>query len=166
MSVTLLGLQAQRAELDRQIRRAEKAARAAALKEAVALVAAFSITEEELLEAPKTWDGVGDPPGWFRDALVDGYTTYQMELVQAPVPLNKPVPLAKARPAEGVQALGAPTARPGLRFPSKGKRPRRESKVLYRHPDTGQTWLGWGQKPAWLKDALAVGAKLDSFLVK
>ena len=37
----------------------------------------------------------------------------------------------------------------------------------YRNPnDASQTWTGRGRQPIWVKDALACGATLDSFLIK
>lgn len=35
----------------------------------------------------------------------------------------------------------------------------------YRDKKTGQTWAGRGVQPVWLREKLAKGAKLDSFLI-
>lgn len=37
--------------------------------------------------------------------------------------------------------------------------------VAFRCPDTGQTWSGRGQKPAWIKAALTRGKTLDELRV-
>lgn len=49
----------------------------------------------------------------------------------------------------------------------KLRRPRKLSQVAkYRDDVTGGSWVGRGKRPQWLRDALASGKSLDSFLVK
>ncbi len=65
----------------------------------------------------------------------------------------------------------APRAKPGPKPGAKkrGRKPGKAAKpaaaVKYRN-ENGDTWVGRGKRPAWLRDALAAGKKLEDFAVK
>lgn len=42
---------------------------------------------------------------------------------------------------------------------------KRKVPAKYRHPSTAAEWTGRGRQPRWLADAIAKGAKLESFLI-
>ena len=46
-----------------------------------------------------------------------------------------------------------------------GKGGRKGTKVAVKYRDGVNTWTGRGKKPVWLRDAIAGGASLESFLV-
>lgn len=68
--------------------------------------------------------------------------------------------------AVGIAAKKAPTkkARKAV-FKRKGKAAAAAPAVRYRD-DAGNTWVGRGKRPQWVRDALAAGKKLEDFAVK
>lgn len=78
--------------------------------------------------------------------------------IEAAIAAEKPAAIAQVKAlmeSLGVtlQDLGAPSASPAYR----SKRP-----VKYRD-SSGNTWTGVGQRPRWIKAALAAGATLEQF---
>ena len=53
----------------------------------------------------------------------------------------------------------------GAKKVAKKTAAKRKVPAKYRHPSTGAEWTGRGRQPRWLADAVAKGAKLDSFLI-
>jgi len=75
--------------------------------------------------------------------------------------------------AELLEELGKKAEAAGLTVEQvlgkQGRAPKRKSSavVKYRNPgDSSQTWSGKGRKPAWLKDALQAGTKLEDLLIE
>lgn len=94
--------------------------------------------------------------------LVGGATTNEYVIDS-----SKPLVLLEAASLLGVDAeafrrnLEAPT--PVAEKSPKAAHANRP--VAFRCPDTGQTWSGRGQKPAWIKDQLTRGKTLDELRV-
>jgi len=83
-----------------------------------------------------TWGGRGPRPAWLKDALGAGKTLEELSIWDKPA---KPkVSNAKA--------------------PAKKRKAKRSYK-----DDAGHTWSGFGPQPAWLKEAVAAGRKLEEF---
>jgi DNA-binding protein H-NS len=62
---------------------------------------------------------------------------------------------------DGTRRKGKPGPKPGSKRKAKGK-PSRAAK--YRD-EAGNTWVGRGPRPQWLRDALAAGKSLQDFAV-
>lgn len=87
-----------------------------------------------------TWGGRGPRPRWLREALAAGKSLEEF----------------KNTPSSTKAAAGAKKTTAGK---SKGKRKARAS---YRD-ESGNSWSGFGPKPAWLRAALAAGKPLEDF---
>ena len=48
----------------------------------------------------------------------------------------------------------------------KPRKPRESAAPKFVGPEPGQTWVGRGKRPAWLKAAIASGKPLESFAVQ
>lgn len=74
--------------------------------------------------------------------------------------LKEQLRVLEGAPANTRKPLAKP-AKPTRRHASKG------IKVApkYRDRKTGQTWAGRGVQPVWLREKIAKGAKLESFLI-
>ena len=90
--------------------------------------------------AGNTWGGRGPRPRWLRDALAAGKSLEEFA--------------SSASATKGADGAAKKTA-----GKSKGKR---KAKVSYRD-ESGNSWSGFGPKPAWLRAALAAGKALEDF---
>lgn len=55
---------------------------------------------------------------------------------------------------------------PHLRQDAPRDTPREKAEPKFRHPETGETWVGRGNRPKWLTKALSEGKSLSEFAVK
>ena len=74
-----------------------------------------------------------------------------------------------ARIKEAIAAYGLTTVDLGLRVPKpgfkKGKGKRKAVKAVKFRDAAGNTWVGRGPRPLWLREALAAGKKVEDFAV-
>ncbi len=86
------------------------------------------------------------------------------ELTAARSELEAAINAAKQEVVAGIKTQMAAA---GLTLADIGAAPRVAAKrpVKYRN-EKGETWLGIGQRPRWLRAALAAGKTLDEFKVK
>ena len=66
---------------------------------------------------------------------------------------------------KSVKKAGKKAAKKVAKKAAKKTGAKRKVAPKYRHPSTGAEWTGRGRQPRWLADAVAKGAKLDSFLI-
>jgi DNA-binding protein H-NS len=93
-------------------------------------------------EHGNAWSGRGPRPRWLRDVLTAGRSIEEFRAHDG-AGAKQPAKTAKVKAAGG----------------------RRQAKNQYRD-DAGNTWGGMGPRPRWLREAVAAGSSLDSFLVK
>ncbi len=67
----------------------------------------------------------------------------------------------------GFKARGKPGPKPGKAPKKRGRKAGAKTAAVakYRN-ENGETWVGRGKRPAWLRDALAAGKKLEDFAIK
>lgn len=83
-----------------------------------------------------------------------------------------PIGAARARLDAAARKLGYTLAElAAAKATKKGAAPAKKGKKKaaippkYRNPETGATWAGRGKHPAWLREALASGRKVEEFLI-
>lgn len=72
----------------------------------------------------------------------------------------------KAAAAAGGAAQGAGRKRGAAARKGKGSAKTKGPVVVRYKDDNGNTWVGRGKRPQWLRDALGSGRKLEEFAVK
>lgn len=94
------------------------------------------------------------------------------ELKSLRVDIDKAIKAAvKTRKKQALKAVEMVAQKHGYTLAELVGREARKSKHVspprYRHPnDPAVTWTGRGRRPAWIKEALAKGKKLESFAIK
>jgi DNA-binding protein H-NS len=74
--------------------------------------------------------------------------------------------IAKIKEAIAVYGLTATDLFAGKSVETSKRKPRSGKPTGFKYADTqGNTWVGMGKRPQWLRDALAAGKSLDDFLV-
>ena len=82
---------------------------------------------------------------------------------QPPAPAAQPPAPDDSAPQAAV--VEAPTEAPPAKKKAKAANAKAPAVVRYKD-DKGNTWVGRGKRPQWLRDALAAGRKIEEFAAK
>lgn len=110
----------------------------------------------------RTWTGVGKRPQWFVDALTSGKSADELLIDKSAVGEEPSVRSGSGKGA-GKSVSHGTSQRVGKRAP---KRPRKGAGVPKYRSAEGQTWTGFGKRPAWFVQAIEAGQQPDDLLIK
>lgn len=66
----------------------------------------------------------------------------------------------------GFTARAKPGRKPAAAAKKAGRKAGKTARAVKFRNEAGDTWVGRGKRPQWLRDALAAGKKLEDFAVK